>query len=92
MMNDKVYPNFAIDAKSHQIIITEGVYNNTSFKIKRIRIEDETLKYDVEFNELWLEGGQVENAHSDELQEFINIEALSVVKRLIEMSSLIKNT
>ena len=90
-MMDNIYPKFSIDASNNNIIITEGIYTNTIFKFKRVRFEDDTLKYDVEIIELYSNGGMINNAHESELESFINNEALSVIKRLLKLAKVFKN-
>lgn len=77
-------PTFALNNEQQMFMITSGKYNRSQFKYKDVRIEDNTIKYNIEFNEFWVDGGKVTNAHESELIEFANGPAYDMLRNIIE--------
>lgn len=77
-------PQFSLNEKLRMFMINSGKYNRTQFKYQNTKVEDGVLSYVVEFNEFWIDGGKVTNAHESELLEFINGPALDILENIIE--------
>ncbi len=77
-------PKFSLNEKQRLFMINSDKYNKTKFKYKDTIIENNTLKYNVEFTEFWIDGGEVINAHQEEMQEFIDTVALDILENIIE--------
>lgn len=80
---------FLFDKHNNKFQISEGVYKFTIFKYKDVNITKDEITYNVEFDDFYMYGGKVQNAHEDELMEFVNNEALDIIKQVIKAQAVI---
>ena len=81
-------PRFLLNEKSRLILIDSGKYKGTQYSYSDVYVEDETLNYVVVYNEFWVDGGKVTNAHESELKEFSKLVAQHILENMIEVIKL----
>lgn len=77
-------PEFMFDQTTKTLLMSGGPYKYTKFKYKDVDVSPNGIKFSIEFEEYWFNGGQVRNAHETELQHFIDGPALDIVRCTIK--------
>lgn len=81
-------PDFRLNEKTRMVLISSGKYIGTQYSYKNVRIENDTLKFEVMINEFWESGGKITNAKETEVMYFINTVAQKILENMIEVIKL----